>query len=131
MAPRHAAGLNGFSEADAEEVLHLRSKFQPDTPDIEWMQRLANDEDDDWIIISGDLRITRNKAERQAWHESGLTAFFFDDAWSRANYWRKAADLVKWWPEIRRLAREHPSGHGYRIPAIGKEIKHIYPDEQR
>lgn len=28
-------------------------------------------------MISGDIRISRNRAEKAAWRESGLTAFFF------------------------------------------------------
>ena len=48
--------------------------FRRDTPDQEWLATLA--EEGDWVIVSGDPRITRGKHERQAWLESGLTAFF-------------------------------------------------------
>lgn len=84
--------------------------FDEATPDVEWIQTIG--QQGDWVIISGDLRITRNRVERRVWIESGLTAFFFGDAWSRKEYWKKAADLIAWWPDITRTARAFPRGHG-------------------
>lgn len=98
---------------------------QRDAEDEEWIRALGKE--GDWIIVSGDLRITRNPLERKAWLESGLTAFFFNDAWSRSSYWNKAADLVAWWPDITREARDHPKGFGFLIPKDGKKLKQIYP----
>lgn len=125
MTASHAAGLRSFAEDDEHEIIHLATRFNPNAPDIEWISTLG--QEGDWIIISGDMRISRNPAERQAWLESGLTAFFFGDAWSRSRYWKKAADLVAWWPDITRYAREHPNGHGYTIPKEGKVLRQVYP----
>jgi PIN like domain len=60
----------------ANELVHLRQRFLQDTPDAEWISTLAKETN--WVVVSGDLRITRNPAERKAWRESGLVAFFLE-----------------------------------------------------
>jgi hypothetical protein len=45
--------------------------FAGDTPDVEWITRLGVDPVSDWIVISGDHRIRKNKAERAAWIATG------------------------------------------------------------
>jgi len=125
MSPHHAVGLRGFGAIQGNEIVHLRERFAEDCPDLEWIHALATD--GDWVIVSGDLRITRNPVERAAWHESGLTAFFFGDAWSRSQYWKKAAELVEWWPEIVSKARSHPRSHGFEIPKSATRMRQIYP----
>ena len=73
----------GELEKASEEpntVTHLRDRFAPDTPDTTWIKTLGTERD--CVIVSADIRITRNKAERQAWKESGLTAFFLKPGWA-------------------------------------------------
>ena len=70
LAPKHAKALHLLVEP-AHQVIHLREKFSPDTRDEVWLKALG--EEDDWIILSGDVRIGRNQHEREAWHRSGLT----------------------------------------------------------
>lgn len=55
-------------------VEHLRVRFNQQTEDVTWLEALGRE--GEWILISGDIRISRNRAERAAWRESGLTAFF-------------------------------------------------------
>jgi predicted nuclease of predicted toxin-antitoxin system len=80
IAPVFAKVLNILAERQGHPIVHLRDKFPPDTKDPEWIRALA--EEGEWIIVSGDPRISREKAERQAWQESRLTAFFFGDGWT-------------------------------------------------
>ena len=56
-------------------VEHLRVRFEQQTEDVTWLEALGHE--GEWIVISGDIRISRNPAEKAAWRESGLTAFFF------------------------------------------------------
>jgi hypothetical protein len=74
-------------------------------------------------VISG----SRNPAERKAWLEGGLTAFFFADNWSNDSYWNQAADLVFWWSRIVLCARDHPTGHGFLIKKRARDFQQIYP----
>lgn len=124
-SPHHASGLRGFAEVQGYEIAHLRERFDPATKDIDWIRTLGTE--GDWIIISGDTRITRNPAERAAWLESRLTAFFFSEPWANDSFWTQAAALVHWWPKIVLQARRTPTAHGFQMPKSGQQLKQIYP----
>ena len=115
LSPRLAAALNELSN---DEVAHLRRKFQPNTPDVEWITALG--EEGDWTIVSGDLRISKNKVEVDAWLESGCTAFFLEKGWANLVFWEKAHRLIKYWPMITTTANTIAGPIGYRVPLSGK-----------
>jgi len=124
IAPVYAKVLNILAERQGYPIVHLRDKFPASTKDPEWIRVLA--EEREWIIVSGDPRISRGKAERQAWQESRLTAFFFGDGWASRSYWHQAEDIVRWWPRIVLEAAKAPQGKGFLIPLKGKEFQVIY-----
>ena len=64
LAPKLARGFHQFVLGE-HEVVHLRDRFSQDTPDVEWMQQLADESG--WIILSGDVAIGRNPHEVEAW----------------------------------------------------------------
>jgi hypothetical protein len=97
------------------ETVHLSEKFPTDSiEDPKWLSQLG--EEGDWIIISGDPRISRGKAERYAWMNSGLTAFFLRDGWASTSIYNQAADVIRRWPEILMLSKQNPKGIGFLIP---------------
>jgi hypothetical protein len=110
------------------EIIHLRDRYpgEEGVKDIDWIQALGSE--GEWIIISGDLRITRNPIERAAWMESGLTGFFFGDAWASMAFWKLAADLIDWWPRIVDKAKHCPANHGFLINKGAKAMRQIYPE---
>jgi PIN like domain len=79
-------------------IVHLRERFPENTPDAEWISALSKE--GDWIIISGDVRITRNPGEREAWLESKLLSFFLAKGWTNQSLWDQAWRFIKWWPRI-------------------------------
>jgi len=95
-----------------------------DTKDVVWIRALS--EEPETVIVSGDPRISRGKEEKKAWHESGLTAFFFGDNWASRKYWNQAADVVKWWPEMALTADKAVPGSGFLIQLSGKNVKQTY-----
>ena len=110
-------------------VEHLRVRFNQQTEDVTWLEALGRE--GEWIVISGDIRISRNRAEKAAWRESGLTAFFFGGQYPGKKIWPQAMHFLRWWPEITREAREHreaPEGSGYVIPMQGKKWRIITND---
>ena len=126
ISPVHTRALRVLAEVQQYEIVHLSEKFdRRDIPDAEWIRVLAAE--GSWVIVSGDPRISRGKVERQAWHESGLTAFFFGKGWASRSYWKLAADLVAWWPHIVLAAREAHAGSGFLIPLRANEFQKIYP----
>ena len=124
ISPVHAEALAILGEVQKHDIHHLRTFFSPETPDLDWIRVLA--EDGGWTIVSGDQRIARNKAERAAWQESGLTAFFFADDWGTRGFWKQAETLIHWWPSIVLEAGRCVVGTGYLIPVKAKEMKVIY-----
>lgn len=101
--------------------------FDRDASDVHWISALA--EEPDWVIVSGDPRISRSRAEQAAWHESGLTAFFFSGGFARKRFWTQAEIMVRWWPRIVLQARECVPGTGFVMPLKGKDFRIVYePD---
>jgi hypothetical protein len=117
--------MRGFAELQKHEIVHLRQRFDDDTPDPVWISTLANERN--WIIISADVRITRSPVERAAWIESGLTAFFFAQPFPGDGFWKQAQALVTWWPDIILQARKTPERHGFLIQKKAKELRQLYP----
>ena len=124
FSPYLAKALAALCEPESVGVYHLRDKFKPETPDVEWIDALTNE--GDWAIVSQD-RLTRKSPERDALRRSGLTAFILTKGWTDLREWDKAWHLVRWWPRIMASATlvsgafEVPvkfSGHG-KLRQIG------------
>ncbi len=117
--------IGALAKSQGTEVIHLSDRFHDRSiPDVEWILAIR---EEGWIIISGD---TRSPAERAAWHESGLTAFFLDDSWARRKFWVQAGELVRWWPIVMDTAKDCASGSGYRLPFKGDKPILIYTPQK-
>ena len=100
------------------EVIHLKEKFPQNTSDEAWMNGLAKELD--WIIISGDNRITKNPHEVQAWRAAGHTTFFLKPGWTNYSFWIQAYKFVKCFPDIMVVARKAKSGDFFFVAGNGK-----------
>ncbi|WP_397412307.1 hypothetical protein [Polaromonas sp.] len=103
VPPNWADCLSGashsqFAASAVEDVVHLKTRFRADTPDIDWIDALA--EDKNWTIISGDAFRKRNGVERKVLQKSGLSVFVLQSSWANYPYWEKTAQLIRWWPRI-------------------------------
>jgi hypothetical protein len=103
VPPNWADCLSGashsqFAPSAVEEVVHLKKRFRANTPDIDWIEALA--EDKNWTIISGDAFRKRNGMERKVLQRSGLSVFVLQSSWANYPYWEKTAQLIRWWPRI-------------------------------
>ena len=125
ISTRLVKALRVLAEFQPYELSTLEERFDASTPDPTWLRQLGRESG--WVVVSADPKITRGKAERAAWAESGLTAFFFSEAYSSRTIWNQASELMHWWPDILRLAKDNASGTGFLIPARGGKIKPIYP----
>ena len=103
LPPSLARGLAGLStyESDVECVVPLRDKFRANAKDEEWLPVLASE--GGWVVVSID-RFNKSAAERELIRRHGLIVFVLDPQWSKP-YWDQAAQLVKWWPKILKMAR--------------------------
>jgi len=128
VSPCHAEALRIYAGDHGAEFEHLSEMFDRSTPDPEWIPALAAD--GHWIIISGDTRISTNPANRRAWIESKLTAFFFADPWQRSRAIKQAEEMLHWWPHIFDEAKRSPTGAGFLMPKNGNQLKQIYPERR-
>ena len=120
---RLAEALQSLEGSKGHTVTHLRDMFDEAISDVEWIRVLAAE--GDWIIISGDLRISQNVFERQAWRESGLTAFFLAKGWTTLPLWEQAWKLIKWWPAIAAQAERIKQGAGFIVPVSGAKLQQL------
>lgn len=97
LPPPLARALNELCKRDGHTVVHLSEKFTPSTPDIEWVKALKAE--GNWVVVSQD-QFKKSDLEKQAFRQAGLTVFCLAKHWSKATYWDKAHQIVRWWPAI-------------------------------
>lgn len=124
ISPVLTEAIRVLARIQQYDIVHLRERFAEDADDVEWIPELGRE--GDWIIVSGDPAISRSKAERAAWHESGLTAFFFAEGFVNKRFWKQAEIMVRWWPLIVLKARDATPGSGHLMPLAGSEFRQIY-----
>lgn len=81
-----AVAIGALAESQGHQVVHLTRDFDASTTDTEWIPRIRTE---GYVIVSGDPRIARNPANRAAWIESGLTAFFLATALRQRSFGSK------------------------------------------
>jgi len=111
LPPALAHALRELSKPENHVVLHLKDRFATDTPDVDWIKSLSNEEG--WIVVTHD---NLNKGlEREALRRAGLLVFFLDKSWKDHKFWEKAHNLVKWWPRIIEQAGGIQGGAAFKV----------------
>ncbi|WP_421996657.1 hypothetical protein [Reyranella sp.] len=124
-APAVASTLDGFIRHSGHQALHI--KDVPGLPngrhtaDVDWLNHLKNDTDA-WCFITGDARLHKNPAERQALRSAGLHGFVLAPAYQKTPLHQIAASILWKWPEMLELMNllTPPSLH---VLPIGKSTK--------
>jgi hypothetical protein len=70
---------------------------------MEWIAMLASDTANHWVVITGDLRLSKNKAERAAFRAAGLFGFVLASAYQKIPLNQVASFLLWRWPEMEQL----------------------------
>jgi hypothetical protein len=117
LAPKIAKGLNGFVSPD-HKVIHLKEQFPANTDDVDWMRKLAQEED--LIIVTADVRIGKNPQEIEAWKQAGHTIFFLKPGWTDMLFWVQAQKFTKCFPSIIEKARFAKRGSSFTVSVNGK-----------
>ncbi len=81
------------------EVRHLTQMFDPGVPDTEWIRAVA-EWDELPVILSGDGRILRNRAERAVLRSSNLTFVYLAKGWMNTPWNNYAWKIVRAWPGV-------------------------------
>lgn len=124
IAPAFAEAINALIKDESHQAIHLTQMFKANTPDIEWLEKLGHDKD--WIIISGDLRITRRKHEADVWLQAGITTFFLAKGWPNLSFWEQIAKLIQKWPAISDQAQRVSAGAGFIISPRSPKFEQVH-----
>jgi PIN like domain len=117
LASKIAKGINGFVSPE-HQVVHLKERFRGDANDVDWMKALAKEEN--WIIVTADIQISKNPHEVAAWKEAGHTIFFLKPGWLKLNFWDQAQKFVKCFPQMLKTAERAKRGSAFVVSVSGK-----------
>ena len=117
LSPALARALHALFVGE-HEVAHIRDKFGPKVDDSEWISVLSTE--GRWVVISGDAKITKRKAEQAAFRNSRLIGFFMAPALNGAKVTRQMQRLLALWDDIEIIAERVAGGAMYELPISGK-----------
>jgi len=118
MPPKLAKTLNFLEGDDGMTVEHLKEKFPPNTPDIEWITKLSKE--GKWFIITQDNQIRKRSPEKKAWQESHIPIIFLQKSWIKLNLWEMAWRLIKYWPELKENINLNRKNESFQLTINGK-----------
>ena len=104
------------------KVIHLKERFKANEEDAVWMRELACEQS--WIIVTADVRISRNPHEVRAWQEAGHTIFFLKPGWTDLTFWEQMNKFSKCFSEIIQTAERAERGSCFFVSVNGKIEKH-------
>ena len=93
---RKARTLAGYLQATEHEVFHARDLGLDAKTDIEWIRHLETT-GDDWLVFSGDGRIRKNRAEREAYRRAQLKGVILAPAYQKTDMGRCCGIIVARW----------------------------------
>jgi hypothetical protein len=79
--------------------VHLRDLPLVHPTDVEWIEYLAST-GDEWLVVTGDQRIRKNKAEAQAFRRAHLRGIILASAYQRTPMHRCCAVIVYQCPTL-------------------------------
>ena len=112
-----AMGLAEGMRAFGEDVMHLRDKFQEDTPDTEWLEYVGKNR---IFLITRDEKIRKNPAELQAIRLYRVGAFFLGG--KNLRRCDLIEQLVRSWRRIKETAASKPRPFAFRVRRRGTKL---------
>jgi hypothetical protein len=108
---------------DQHTVVALTDKFPNNTPDVDWIKQLS--QEGQWVVISGDRRITRNMAEYNAFRSSRLIGFFLSKGLGKAPVIKQAERLLVLWPGIEAISAQVGPGAVFELQMKSSRIAQL------
>lgn len=122
LPPALARSLNSLF-ADKHQIIHIRERYGPGVKDSQWIGDLSAE--GRWIIISGDRRITRNKAERNAFRASNLVGFFLSPGLAKSSLIKQMERILALWQAIETQSGIVQGGAMFELPMTSTRLKQI------
>jgi hypothetical protein len=109
-----ALALSVLDRTPMYSIGHMAEIYGAGTKDPVWLS--SNEEKEQIVVITRDIRIRRRAIERSAWTKGGKIVFFLSSGWSRHKFWDQAWLLIRWWPSIVEAAKAANPGDGFTVP---------------
>lgn len=122
LPPALARSLNALFNGK-HEVIHIRDRFGPGVTDVEWITRLSDE--GRWIVVSGDRRITRNRAEYNAFRASNLVGFFLSKGLYKSSVVKQMERILALWQTIETQSGIVQGGAIFELPMSSSKIKQM------
>ena len=115
-SPVLASTLGGYIGHLGHSAHHIRNlPCGPSAEDLVWIEMLGRSKED-WIVITGDGRIERNKPERAAFRQAMLKGFVLAPAYQKTQSHQTASILIWRWPDMETLIRSVAAPALYELP---------------
>lgn len=93
-SPVLAATLGGYLNHLGHEAIHLKDlPCGRHATDLEWMEYLRKDRSE-WVVVTADSRIQKNRAERVAYRQANLRGFVLAPAYQKTPLNQTASFLL-------------------------------------
>ncbi len=104
-----ASTLNGYVAHLGHDAVHIRElPCGPHAADVVWMAALRAT-GDDWLVLTGDMRISRNRPERLAFAQANLKGVALASPYQTMPMHQRASTILWRWPDIENaVARFQP-----------------------
>ncbi|MEN0115358.1 MAG: DUF5615 family PIN-like protein [Agrobacterium cavarae] len=122
LPPALARSLSALF-AGKHEIVHVRERYGPGVTDLQWISELSAE--GKWIIISGDRRITRNKAEYNAFRASNLVGFFLSKGLYKSPLIKQMERLLALWHTIEAQTALVQGGAMFELPMTSTRLKQM------
>lgn len=104
-SPTLAETIDGFTRHRSHRAVHIRDlPCGRHATDLDWITYLSGT-GDNWLVVTGDGRIQKNRAERLAFRQAGLKGFVLASAYQRTPLHQQASFLIWRWLDVEDLVR--------------------------
>lgn len=122
LPPALARSLNALFTGK-HEIVHIRDRFGPGVKDVEWIGQVSSE--GRWVVISGDRRITRNKAEYRAFRNTDMVGFFLSKGLYKSPIVKQMERILALWHTMEMQSGIVQGGAMFELPMKSTKIKQI------
>ncbi|WP_237476848.1 hypothetical protein [Lichenibacterium dinghuense] len=111
-----ASTLNGYVAHLGHDAVHVRDlPCGPHATDVVWMATLRAT-GDDWLVLTGDVRISRNRPERLAFTQCNLKGIALAPSFQTMPMHQRASTILWRWPDIENAAARFQPPFLFELP---------------
>lgn len=119
FSPSLIAGMRAFQagrKSEEVEVCSVEEEFGKGAKDEDWLPRVARQHG---VVVTQDINIHRARAQWELCQKNRIGIIFLKPPKKGWSYWEIVQLVVRWWGEIKALARNETRPFG-RVIEIGK-----------